>query len=220
MVTGMKKILQNREEAGRLLAEKLTDYKNTNAIVIGIPHGGVCVASVISKALSLPLKVLPCLKVKHPSDHEKNIGSVSINNVCIHDCAYDIPQDYIYHQVALLKNVLQQEYSFYYGENELASLLYKTVIVVDDVLAHSDTMLACLKEIKKQQPLKLIVAVPVVSAEAARIVQAEVDNIIFLKMVPEVRSGKYYFADFPKIDNDKVKELLREANDNSGVLHA
>lgn len=204
----MSAVMQDREEAGYLLSKKLASFKNTNAIVVGIPHGGVCVASAIADSLSLPLEVMPCRKIKDPGDGSKNIGSVSQDDVFIHDCARTIPQDYISHQIILLRNAISHENRKYYGDDQPASLRYRTVILVDDLLASSDTMMACLRGIKKHIPLKIIVAVPVVSAEAARIVGAEADDMQFLKMEASLASPDEYFADFPKVDDQKVKELL------------
>ena len=47
-------VFKDRKEAGRLLAQKLSGYKDVNGIVLGIPSGGVPVATEIAKALGLP----------------------------------------------------------------------------------------------------------------------------------------------------------------------
>jgi predicted phosphoribosyltransferase len=203
----MSALLQDREQAGRLLSQKLDSYRN-NAVVVGIPHGGVCVAFAIAEALSLSLEVLPCRRIKHPADSNKAIGSVSVSEAFIHDFSQCIPQDYIYHQIALLRNALQHEHHQYYRNRRPPSFLYKTVILVDDILEVSDTMLACLRDIKKQKPLKVIVAVPVVTAEAARIIRAEADEFVFLQMETSTRPAKDHFENFPRVDEREVRELL------------
>jgi putative phosphoribosyl transferase len=200
--------LQDRKEAGVLLSKKLAAYKDSDAVVVGIPHGGVCVASVIADTLSLTLEVMPCRQIKNPGDGKNNIGSVSVGDVFMHDCPYTIPQDYIFHQIVLLRNAVAFENKSYYGNGEPASLRFRTVILVDDVLKSSDTMMACLRGIKKQNPLKVIVAVPFISAEAARIISAEADDLVFLDLKHSIELASDYFIDFPKIDEVKVKELL------------
>jgi putative phosphoribosyl transferase len=95
------------------------------------------------------------------------------------------------------------------------SLRHKTVILVDDVLKSSDTMMACLSGIKKQDPLKVIVAVPFVSAEAARTIGAEADDLVFLELKHSIESASDYFIDFPKIDKEEVKEMIRVSRINS-----
>jgi putative phosphoribosyl transferase len=207
--------LQNRNEAGVLLSKKLAAYKNSDAVVAGIPHGGVCVASVIADKLSLRLEVMPCRQVRNPGDSKNSIGSVSADDVFMHDCPYTIPQDYISHQIVLLRNAIAFENKGYYGDSRPASLRHKIVILVDDVLQSSDNVMACLRGIKKQDPLKVIVAAPFVSVEAARILSAEADDVVFLDMKNSIGSASNHFIDFQKIDEIKVKEVLRASRENT-----
>lgn len=204
----MNDTFQDRLEAGTRMSKMLAAYRNTNAVVVGIPHGGVCVATVIAEALSLPLEIIPCRKIKHPADARKTIGSVSINDVFMHDCPNAIPQDYIQHQILLLRQTIAQEMKMYYGKLQPVSLQYRPVILVDDILNASDTMMACLRTIRKQRPLKIVVAVPVVAAEAARIVGAASDDFKFIKMDSTLESPHRYFTDFPRVKEKMVKEIF------------
>jgi predicted phosphoribosyltransferase len=213
-------LLQSREEAGLILGSKLKEYKNTNAVVVGIPCSGVSVAAAMANYLSLPLDVMTCRRIKHPANENKNLGSVCLTEVYIPYCNGNndsIPQDFIAHQVALLKHANLFEYNFYHDRNLPISLRYKTVIVVDDMLRSGETILVCLHEIRKQKPLKIIVAVPIVGAEAARMVSAEVDDTVFLKMEHEVAPTKNYFMDYHKMDKHQVKGLLEMAKKSLSI---
>jgi predicted phosphoribosyltransferase len=213
----IKTLLQNREEAGYLLSKRLAFFKNSNAVVIGIPHGGVCVASVIAKQLSLPLEVMPCRKIKHPGNTSKHIGSVCEDEVYIHDCSRTIPQDYIHHQIVLARNAIAREAEIYSGSRQRVDLRYRPVILVDDILKVSDTMMACLRSMRKQNPLKIVVAVAVASAEAARIVSAQADEVQYLRMDTSPAPAREYFVDFPRVDERRVKELLESSRNTIGM---
>lgn len=201
----------DRKQAGGLLAFKLQQYANSEALVVGIPRGGVVVAATVAHALNLKLQVIPCRRIKHPADNTKSIGSVSVDEVVINDKTYDIPQDYISHQIALLRNSLRNETQVYCQDSSMTSIRYKTVIVVDDILQSGSTMLACLKSIGKQQPLKLIVAVPFVSAEAARVVGGIADELVFDQMFQEIRSACQYYNEFPEVDEGEVIALIKDS---------
>jgi len=206
----MDSLLQDRAHAGRLLSKKLSIYKGS-AVVVGIPQGGACVAAEIAKALSLPLEILPCRKIKHPADGKCAIGAMTADETLIRNFSQSIPQDYVFHQIAMIRNALQNEQRLYYTNWQLPSFQYKTIVLVDDVLDSSDAMLACIRSIKKQKPLKIIVAVPLVAAEAARLVQAEADDLVFLQIEPVINSPGEYYEKFPLIDQAKVKEILESA---------
>ena len=137
-----------------MLAKKLEAYRNSSAVVIGIPPGGVCVASAVAKHLSLPLEVMPAQRIKHPVDKNKSLGSVGLTEVYIFDDADNVPHDFIAHQIAILKNANSAENNFYYANNPNLSLKDKIVIITDDLLKSSEVMMACVREAKKYQPSK------------------------------------------------------------------
>lgn len=208
MTTNEGMSVSDRQVAGRLLSKKLEQYANSAAIVLGIPRGGVIVASSVAEMLGLPLQVVPCRKLVHPGDSNRSIGSVSLEEVVLGDDCYDIPRDYISHQIVLLRNSLRSELAEYNPDQVPLSIRYKTVIVVDDVSRSGDTILACLRSVKKQKPLKLIVAVPFVSAKAGRLVGEIADEVVFLRMDHEIRSAKDCYHDFPDIGVRDVKKIL------------
>ena len=67
----MNAVFIDRREAGRKLAQQLTSYANhPQAIVLGLPRGGVPVAYEIAKNLNLPLDVCLVKKLGLPSHPE------------------------------------------------------------------------------------------------------------------------------------------------------
>jgi len=209
-------LLHNREEAGYLLSKRLAAFRNSNAVVVGVPKGGVCVASVIAMQLGLPLQVMPCRRIKHPGHSSKYIGSVSEDEVYIQDCSRTIPQDYIQHQIALARNSIAHEAEVYSSVHCPARLRYRPVIVVDDVLSGSDTLMACLRSIRKQNPLKLVVAVAVTSPEALQMIRSQVDDVQYLTTAVFPSHARDYFVEYPPIDEGKVKELLHTVRETVG----
>lgn len=206
----MKTRLENREQAGLLLSRRLKRYEKTDAVILGIPHGGVCVAAVIARELALPLQILPCRRIKHPADETRSLGCVCPDEVFTPDLTYGIPQNYISHQVALHRAVLKSEHDFYYGDAQATPLRGKTVILVDDILKSGESVIACLRSIQKQKPEKVVLAIPVISVGAAHVVGA-IAELVFLRMEPEIRSGKDHYSDFPDVDDSRVKQLFEQS---------
>ena len=56
-------MFQNREEAGKELAKKLSAYKDAEAVVLALPRGGVVVGAIVAKELHLPLDIVAVRKV-------------------------------------------------------------------------------------------------------------------------------------------------------------
>ena len=64
-------VFTNREEAGRQLANQLTDYADLeDVVVLGLPRGGVPVAFEIAQKLHLPLDVFLSRKLGVPGHEE------------------------------------------------------------------------------------------------------------------------------------------------------
>lgn len=71
-------MFRNREEAGRMLAEKLRHYRNDpTALVLALPRGGVAVGYQLSLALHVPLDVFMTRKIGAPGNPEYAIGAVA-----------------------------------------------------------------------------------------------------------------------------------------------
>lgn len=198
----------DREQAGVLLGARLMAYHDADSVVVGISKGGVVVGAKVAELLGLQLEALPCRKIADPADRSKSIGSVCLDEVIIQPCSHDLPQDYISHQIALLIHGMQKEWQQYYPLNNPLSLRYKKVIVVDDALRTGDTMVACLKSIKRKNPLHIIAAVPLVSAEGARRIRSLVDEVVFVEMKPEVQSATDFYKHYPDVEEENVKSLL------------
>jgi len=207
MVLPHAAIFQDRRHAAHLLGERLKNYRNTDTVILAVPGGGIHVGYYLASQLNLMLEVMPCRKIKHPAD-SKTIGAVCTDSVVLREEDNNIPQDYIYHQIQLLRHVIQGQNSRYYQGRNRPSFTDKTVILVDDLIMTGDTMLACLKTIKKQSPAKIVVAVPAVTPEATRAIAAEIDEIVYLTIEPTAQTIKNLYAEFPNVCDEEVISLL------------
>lgn len=71
-------MFRNREEAGRMLADELRQYRNDpTGLILALPRGGVAVGYQLSLALHLPLDVFITRKIGAPDNPEYAIGAVA-----------------------------------------------------------------------------------------------------------------------------------------------
>ncbi|MEO5600465.1 MAG: phosphoribosyltransferase family protein [Cyclobacteriaceae bacterium] len=207
-----EEVTQNREDAGFIIAQRLSEYKNGNVVVVAIPHGGVPVGSSLARNLGVPFEVMPCRKITHPAEREKTIASVSADEILLHNTV-GIPSDYIYHQTVLLRNAISRESAYYYGGRPQPDFYNRVVILVDDVLKNADTMLAALRSIRRKNPIKIIVAVSVVVLAATPPIIQEADDFIYLQQVEDNEAAKSFYVNLPKVEDEEVRDLLNKSND-------
>ena len=71
-------IFKDRRDAGRALARALKAEREwTDALVIGLPRGGVPVAFEVAHELSLPLDILIVRKLGVPGQEELAMGAIA-----------------------------------------------------------------------------------------------------------------------------------------------
>ncbi|MDD3580192.1 MAG: phosphoribosyltransferase family protein [Desulfobacca sp.] len=182
-------VFADRSAAGRRLAEKLTQYKNTQTLVLGIPSGGVPVAFEIARALDLPLDLVIVRKLQIPWNPEAGFGAVNPDGEVIFNQALlerlRLSQDEINAQIEKTLKILRQRQNLFRGGQPLPDLTDYSVILVDDGLASGYTMLAAIKYLRQRSPGKLVVAVPTGSLRTVNLIKSEVDELVCLN----IRSG-------------------------------
>lgn len=221
----MSIILTNRREAGRRLAKKLTAYANhPQALVLGLPRGGVPVAYEVAKALNLPLDVCLVRKLAVPENPEFAIGAIAedslITNYSGEVIIIDknttqtksLDKEEINAIAAQQKAELQWRDRCYRHFRSPMEIAKRIVILVDDGVATGLTIHAAVTALNQHQPAKIVIAVPVISLQVIKQFKAQFKRI----EIVSVNSPKYlsavsfWYEDFRETSDREVCELLSE----------
>ena len=204
-------MIQNRYEAGLLLAKKLEKYKATNTVVIALPRGGVVIGRVIADKLLLPLDIVVTRKIGHPLNPEYAIGAVDDSGTVIFNEVeiVSVDKSWLEKEIQKQQNEAKRRVKIYRKGKKL-KLQGKDIIIVDDGIATGFTMQLAVKAMKKENPNKIIVAVPVAPLESIGKIKKEgVDEIVLLKS-PEEFLGAIgaHYQEFEQVEDNKVIKLL------------
>jgi putative phosphoribosyl transferase len=179
-------VFEDRKEAGRLLAKKLIKYIDTDSIVLGIPSGGVPIASEIAHALNLPMDLIIVRKIQIPYNPEAGFGAMGPDgDIILNERLLNqlkLTEDQIKAQIKKTKDVIKKRNQLFRVGRSFPSLKEKIAIVTDDGLASGYTMLAAVKFIKRNFPMKIIVAVPTGSERTIDFILPEVDELVCLNV--------------------------------------
>src|SRR5579864_5283429 len=78
----MRRIFRDRQDAGVQLAAELSTYsKEPNALVLGLPRGGIPVAFQVARVLHAPLDVFIVRKLGVPGHPELAMGAIASGGV-------------------------------------------------------------------------------------------------------------------------------------------
>jgi len=205
-----------RREAGKKLARKLSSYANRlDVLVLALPRGGVPVAYEVACALHAPMDVFVVRKLGVPGHEELAMGAIASGGVRVLNDdlmrAMAIPASVIDAIAGQEQKELERREHLYRGDRPQPNLRGRTVMLVDDGLATGSTMRAAALALRKMQPAKLIVAVPVGAPETCDEFRAEVDEVVCAATpVPFIAVGAWY-ADFSQTSDAEVRELLHRA---------
>jgi len=205
-------MFKNRNEAGKLLAEKLADYKNdSQALILAIPRGGIVPAYEISKQLNIPLEIALVKKIGHPNNKEFAIGAVSLEEEILIDIS-DIPDQYIQEEKDAIRKKMRMQQDYFMENRKPIPINGKHVIIVDDGIATGITMSMVIELTKKAGAAKIIVAVPVAPSDTVDLLQKEVDELIVLETPDQFRSVGNHYENFEQVENEIVKDYLNKAS--------
>jgi len=202
-------VFRNREEAGEILAERLSAYLPATAIVLALPRGGVPLGYIIAKKLGLPLDVILIKKIGYPGQPEYAVGAVSLQNQIINK-GLKLAPEYLNEQIENIRYELQQRYRRYQGNRQPVQIEGKTVFLVDDGIATGYTMLAAAQLVRQANPDRVIIAVPVASPSVLPKLKAYANEIVCLAAPPQFQAVGQFYHDFSEVSHDEVVRLLSD----------
>jgi putative phosphoribosyl transferase len=202
----------DREEAGKLLAAELSAYKGKNAVVLGIPRGGVVVALQLARILDADLDIALARKLGTPGYEELAMGSVT------EDGKVFLNQD-IVRQMGISESLIQQEKTRQLAElNRRSELIRRVrskvplrgriVIVTDDGVATGATTQAALWAVRLEKPDKLIAAIPVGPEETIVRMARDVDEMVCLRAPPQFDAVGRFYEHFNPVEDTEVLRIL------------
>ena len=209
-------MFKDRNEAGRLLAERLGAYKNQkNVVVIGLPRGGVPVAYQIAKALNLPLDIIASRKLGMPGNPEAAMGAITVDGEKVLDtkliAMFEIDQDYIDNEIANEQAEAERREKLYRAGRSPLVLLNKTVILVDDGVATGSTMRVAIQSVRRQKAKKIVLVVPVAPREFIQEIAPDVEEITCIQTPTDFVALSPYYEVFDQVEDKEVVRLMSSA---------
>ncbi|MCP9848343.1 phosphoribosyltransferase [Cyanobium sp. Morenito 9A2] len=205
----------DRASAGRALALRLGAWSDhPEAVVVGLPRGGMAVAAEVARALDLPLEPWAVRKIGHPLNPEWAIGAVAPGGVLLWDpCARSDLALAPSLELALVgeeRRELERRQRVF-GDPPAAALQGRPLIVVDDGVATGLSVRAALQALARLGPGRLILAVPVIDAALAKDLAPLVDELVALARVRDLRAVGEHYRQFEQLSDADVHRVLETA---------
>jgi putative phosphoribosyl transferase len=205
----------DRREAGRALAARLRQYAGRDdVLVLALPRGGVPVAYEVAEALGAPLDLFLVRKLGTPGHEELAMGAIASGGVRVlnNDVIswYGVPPAAIDAVARAEQRELERREQAYRDGRQALLLAGRTVILVDDGLATGYTMRAAVEAVRQSKPTRVVVAVPVGSAETCQEFSVVADEIVCGRTPESFRAVGQWYRDFDQTSDDEVRQLLSD----------
>ena len=211
-------MFRNREEAGRMLADKLSQYRNDPAaLILALPRGGVAVGYQLSLALHVPLDVFITRKIGAPDNPEYAIGAVAetgsryLNQEAV--SSFGLSRYGLDRLIHVQEREIARRKGLYRQGRPLPQLTGRTVLLVDDGIATGSTFMASALAIRGLQPRRLVGVIPVGPSSTIREVRAHVNELVVLMTPDPFEAVGNFFMDFTQVEDRDVVEYLNLAEE-------
>ncbi len=207
-------IFAGRDDAGRQLGKVLVQLELDHPLVYALPRGGVPVALEVAKMLGAPLDLLLVRKIGAPGNPEVALGAIvegANSEVVINEDVRRLSgadDAYLDKAIADQKAELARRKEIYLGDRPRANPAGRTGVVVDDGLATGATMKAALIGLKRNNPARIVAALPVAPKTALDAISDYADDVICLHPAETFRGVGAFYRDFHQLSDAETVALL------------
>jgi putative phosphoribosyl transferase len=203
--------IKDRASAGQMLSSALSKYKG-NLTVIGIARGGFVVADALAKKLDVKPDIIVAMRLRSPYNPENALGAIMqdgsfyVDEKVIQDLK--LPQDYIENEKSEQTKEIQRRLAAYRPKQKDYAINGRNVILVDDGAATGATIIVAARWIKTQNPTRLIIALPIASKKAAKLLKAEADRVEVIRTPSKFGSVEQFYQDFSPVTDEEIISLI------------
>ncbi len=216
----MTRLFANRAEAASELAQRLVAMNLAPPIVVlALPRGGVPIAAEVARALHAGLDLVLVRKIGVPWQRELAVAAVvdgETPEIVIDDEVQGfagVDRDYIETQALVELKEIERRRRVYLRGRAPLPLAGATAVVVDDGIATGTTVRAALKALRRRQPARLVLAVPVAPHDTVQALRGEVDDLVCLAEPEPFHAIGLHYVDFHQVSDDEVLAALDDATE-------
>lgn len=202
----------DRTEAGQRLGEALGNRGIEADLILAIPRGGLPLGRAVADALDAPLDVVVAKKIGAPGNPEYAVGAVATDgSVWRNDRAIrqtNADEEYFERHRRETAESAREKAKRYRGGRGEPDVSGKRVVLVDDGVATGATVRACLRMLEKQEPARLVLAVPVGSPDAVDELEDLADEVVCIETPAHFRAVGQAYRRFDQVSDEEAISYL------------
>jgi putative phosphoribosyl transferase len=203
---------EDRQEAGRALADALRQKEVKCDVVLGLIRGGVPVAFEVAEALQVPLDILAVKKLRAPISEELAIGAICadgarvLHSETLRDLG--VSKEYLDREIETRLAEAQEAERLYRGPHPALEIAGLSVMIVDDGIATGSTMEAGVLSARQRGASSILVATPVGSRHACNALLRSADEVFCMTTPVDFWAVGQFYHHFPPVADEEVQRLV------------
>lgn len=207
---------RDRRDAGRRLGAVLAERADLGtteapAVVVGIARGGVVVAAEVAAILGAPLELVVARKIGAPGSPELAMGAVAPGVTVLDRSTVALvgaTDRQVESEIEAERAELVRRERRYLAGRGAVEIAGRIVVLVDDGLATGATAVASVRWARSRGARRVVLAVPVASAEAVARLRREADEVVVLHVPEDLAAVGAWYGSFPPVGDDEVVAAL------------
>lgn len=212
-------MFKNRKEGGEKLALALSKYKNENALVLGIPRGGVETAYYVARYLQADFSFVVTRKLGYPHNPEAAFGALAEDGsyFLFDEATLDLSPEVIQEIVEQERAEIKRRIHALRKDEPLPSMKGRTVIIVDDGIATGATLFATIELCKNKKAAKIVVAAPVAGEHMKYDLLKKVHEAVILYSPTLFYAVSQGYQSFYNLTDQEVLSIMKKWKDQKQV---
>lgn len=186
-----------------------------NITVLAIPRGGVIVADALaSKFTGSTFDIAVPRKLGAPNNQELAMGAVMQDRTTYLNKhvmrSLQITETYLEAAIEEQVQEIQRRMSLYRQASKPYDLKDRTVVVVDDGIATGATLMVVIRWVKKYEPMRILVAVPVAPKDSVADLTAEGVDVSTVITPSSFSSVGQFYEKFDQVTDEEVVQVAKK----------
>ena len=196
---------RTRRQAGIELAKRVAELNLSDAVVLGLPRGGVPVAAEVASALSAPLDVIVVRKLGVPGNPELGMGAVAEEGVVVFNDEVvewaGVDTFEVQSAIGVERRNLLERIDLIRASVTKQDLKGKTAVVVDDGIATGIDARAACRAARNRGARRVVLATPVAPEGWEHRLEGEADDYIAVLTAADFMAVGQFYDDFSPVDD-------------------
>ncbi|MFB7596154.1 phosphoribosyltransferase family protein [Streptomyces sp. NPDC056160] len=205
----------NRADAGRRLAPYLDHLRDSDVVVLGVPRGGVRVASEVARYLGAPLDLAVVRKLRVPWQPELGFGALGEHGVRVVDPDIVRESGLSTAEQESLERLeraeLERRVHRWRDERTPLPLASRGAVLVHDAVATGAAAEAACRVARARGATRVVLAVPVAQEDSLTRLRTVADEVVCPQPVHHIGSVSAWYEDFAPVTDAEISASLTAA---------